>query len=88
MGTSYYQLKAYHRTENRYKIPQEEIDVAQCILKDAGEGEYVNILFPQGDTNWPFIRSIHQRLDWRDIPFESRIMVITILPAMAILACI
>lgn len=62
MGTSYYQLKAYHRAENRYKIPQEEIDVAQCILKDAGGGEYVNILFPQGDTNWPFIREYTSKI--------------------------
>ena len=29
MGTSYYQLKAYHRAENRYKIPQEEIGVVK-----------------------------------------------------------
>ena len=61
-GKSYYELNAYQKTENIYKIPEEQRYIADVLLADVGEGEKANTLVTYWDPNWYFIRQYTSRV--------------------------
>lgn len=61
-GESYLERNAYQKTENQYKIPQEEVDVAESILSDCGDGMKARTLVLSWDDNWYLIRQYTSRI--------------------------
>ena len=61
-GTSYYEKNAYRIPENIYKIPQEDKEIADCILEDNTDEEKARTLVISWDDNWYFIRQYTSRI--------------------------
>lgn len=61
-GESYYERDAYQRSENIYKIPQEEVTLADAILDDIEPDESANVLAVLWDPNWYYIRQYTNRI--------------------------
>lgn len=61
-GKSYYELGAYRSTENIYKIPEEQREIADYILDDLEEGETADTLVVLWDPNWFYIRQYTGRI--------------------------
>ncbi len=61
-GTSYYEKNAYIMPQNVYKIPQEQKEIADCILNDNTGGEKARALVISWDENWYFIRQYTSKI--------------------------